>query len=597
MAETVGHFVWRRLAAWGIDRVFGYPGDGIGGLLGALNRISRDGRFIRFIQARHEETAALMACGHAKFTGRLGVCTATSGPGAIHLLNGLYDAKMDHAPVLAVVGHAARSAIGGDYQQEVDLSSLFKDVAHEYVHTAMTAEQVRHLVDRAVRIALAERTVTCLILPKDLQELAYEEPPVEHDTIHTSIGYAAPVVKPPRDALVRAARVLNEGERVAILVGAGAAGAEAEVIAVAELLGAGIAKALLGRAVVPDELPYVTGAIGMVGTKPSWDLMQECDTLLMIGSSFPYSEYLPPIGKARGVQIDLDARMLGIRYPMEVNLVGDAKATLEALTPLLVARSAGAWRKSIEERVVSWRKLMDERAHAAANPINPQLLFWELSQRLPDRAIVTADSGSSANWFARDLKLRKGMLASLSGTLGTMGCGVPYAIGAKLAYPDRAVFALVGDGAMQMNGMAELLTIAKYWKEWRDPRLVVLVLHNGDLNLVTWEMRAMAGDPRYAASQDLPEVSYAKFAELAGLRGIEVARPEDVAGAWDAALASDRPTVIDARVDPDVPPLPPHVTLKEAKAFLMSTLRGDPDRAGYLKQAVEQLFPSVAPKV
>jgi pyruvate dehydrogenase (quinone) len=460
----------------------------------------------------------------------------------------------------------------------------------------MSAEQVCHLVDRAVRIALAERTVTCLILPKDLQEIAYEDPPREHDTIHTSIGYTPPVVAPPMDALTRAASVLNEGRRVAILVGAGAVCAEAEVIIVAEMLGAGVAKALLGRAVVPDEFPYVTGAIGLLGTKPSWELMQGCDTLFVIGSSFPYSEFLPPPGQARGVQIDIDGRMIGIRYPMAVNLVGDAKATLQALLPLLQDKAGGAWRASIEKNVREWWKLMEERAHIKANPINPQLLFWELSPRLPDEVILTADSGSAANWFARDLKLRPGMMASLSGGLGTMGCGVPYAIGAKLAYPDRPVIALVGDGAMQMNGMAELLTVAKYWNEWSDPRLVVLVLHNGDLNQVTWEMRAMAGDTRYEASQDLPEVSYAAFADLVGLRGIKVERPEDVASAWEIALASDRPTVIDAHVDPDVPPLPPHITLKEAKAFLMATLK-ERNRGGFVKQAMEHMFPSMSPKV
>jgi pyruvate dehydrogenase (quinone) len=590
---NVSDHLLQRLADWGVTRVFGYPGDGINGILGAFNR---DGHGIRFIQARHEEMAAFMACGHAKFTDEVGVCLATSGPGAIHLLNGLYDAKMDHAPVLAIVGQSATTAMGGDYQQEVDLTTLFKDVAHEYVHTCMSPESLRHLVDRAMRIAKAERTVTCLVFPKDVQELdAVAVPPHEHDTVHTSVGYVAPRVVPVEKELDRAASVLNAGRKVAMLVGAGARGAGSEVIAVAEALGAGVAKALLGRAVIPDDLPFVTGSIGLLGTKPSWDLMTECDTLLMIGSSFPYSEFLPKEGKARGVQIDLDGRMIGMRYPMEVHLVGDAKNTLQLLLPRLVERPGdNAWRRKIAEGISEWNDLMRERAHLPAEPLNPQRVFWELSSRLPDGAILTADSGSTANWFARDLKLREGMLASLSGSLATMGPGVPYAIAAKFAYPHRPVIALVGDGAMQMNGNAELLTIAKYWREWADPRFVVLVLNNRDLNMVTWEMRAMQGDPRYAASQDLPDFAYAKYADLIGLHGIRVDRPEDVGSVWDEALAASRPVVLEAVVDPDVPPLPPHVTLKQAKAFAMSMLRGDEDESGVLKQAIHHLFPSTS---
>lgn len=597
MATKVSDYVFQRLAEWGVRRVYGYPGDGINGLLGALNRISRDGKYIELIQPRHEEMAAFMACAHAKFSGTLGVCLATSGPGAIHLLNGLYDAKMDHAPVLAIVGQAARTAIGGDYQQEVDLQSLFKDVAHEYVHTAMSPRQLRHLIDRAVRIALSERTPTCLILPKDLQELDYASPPHEHDTVHTSVGYVAPVVVPPEGEIARAAKIIDAGTRIAILVGAGAANAAAEVVELAQATGGGIAKALLGRAVVADDLPFVTGAIGLLGTKPSWDMMMSCDTLVVIGSSFPYSEFLPKEGQARGVQIDIDARLVGMRYPMESNLVGDARATLRALLPRITRKSGGAWRERIEEGVRDWWRLTEERAHVPAKPINPQLLFWELSSRLPDRCIVSSDSGSSANWWARDLKLRPGMMASVSGSLATMGCGVPYAVAAKFTHPDRVAIALVGDGAMQMNGMAELLTIKRYWKQWSDPRLVILVLNNRDLNQVTWEMRAMEGDSRYDASQDLPDMNYAAFADLLGLRGIRVEKPSEVAAAWEAALSADRPVVIDAVVDPDVPPLPPHITLEQSKAFLMSILKTTgSERGGIIRQAIEHVFPSIASK-
>lgn len=590
---NVSDYLLQRLATWGIRQVYGYPGDGINGIMGAFNRNDHG---LRFIQARHEEMAAFMACGHAKFTGEVAVCMATSGPGAIHLLNGLYDAKMDHAPVLAIVGQSARSALGGSYQQEVDLASLFKDVAHEYVHTCMTAEAIRHLVDRAIRIALVERSVTCLIIPKDVQELDAEAPPHAHDTLHSSVGYVAPRVLPPEAELDRAADVLNAGERVAMLVGQGAHGATNEVLAIADQLSAGVATALLGRAVVPSDLPFVTGCIGLLGTKPSWNLMESCDTLLMVGSSFPYAEFLPKEGKARGVQIDIDGRMLGIRYPMTVNLMGDARETLAALLPRLKSKATNGWRERISGWNAEWKQLMRERAHLDAEGINPQRVFWELSPRLPEHCILTADSGSAASWFARDLELRPGMLASLSGSLATMGPAVPYAIAAKFAYPGRPVLAFAGDGAMQMNGNAELLTILKYWREWQDPRLIVLVLHNDDLNMVTWEMRAMAGDTRYEASQQLPSFPYARYAELIGLRGIRVERPEEVGLAWDAALASDRPVVLEAMVDPNVPPLPPHISLAQAKNFGMSLLKMDPEGRSIIKQAVQNLFPSVAKK-
>ncbi len=435
MAETVADFILSRLSEWGVTRLYGYPGDGINGILGALDRALD--RF-NFVQVRHEEEAAFMATGHAKFTGGLGVCLATSGPGAIHLLNGLYDAKLDHQPVLAIMGQSVRAAIGGDFQQEVDLHSLFKDVAGNYVQTCTTPMQMRHLIDRAVRIALAERCVTCLIVPNDVQELEAEQPPHEHGTIHSGVGYSAPRVIPDEADLRRAADVLNQGEKIAMLVGAGTLQATDEVIAVAEKLGAGVAKALLGRAAVPDDLPFVTGQIGLLGTRPSWEMMQGCDTLLMIGSSFPYAEFLPKEGNARGVQIDIDPRMLSIRYPMEVNLVGDASATLKALLPLLNGKKDGAWRKSLEEQIAEWWKEEEERAHFESDELNPELVFWEASARLPDRAIITADSGTSASWFARALKLRRGMMASLSGTLATMCCGVPYATAAKFCFPDPA---------------------------------------------------------------------------------------------------------------------------------------------------------------
>jgi len=555
--------------------VFGYPGDGINGLMGALQRAQGT---IEFVQTRHEELAAFMACAHAKFTGEVGVCMATSGPGAIHLLNGLYDAQLDHQPVLAIVGQQARSALGGDYQQEVDLASLFKDVAHEYLQTITVPAQVRHAVDRALRIALDQRSVTGLIIPNDVQELdAVETPPREHGTVHSGIGITRKTLVPGADDLQHAADIMNAGERVAILAGAGALHAGPEVIEVAERLGAGIAKALLGKAAVPDELPYVTGAIGLLGTQPSWELMERCDTLLMVGSSFPYSEYLPAEGRARGVQIDIDGRRLGLRYPMELNLVGDSALTLRALLPLLKPRVDLHWRAEVERNVARWWRVLEARAMNDAKPLNPQRVFWELSPLLPGGCIIAGDSGSSAAWYARDLKLRPGMMASLSGGLATMGSALPYAVAAKLAFPNRPVLAIAGDGAMQMLGINALVTIADRWRQWPDPRLVVLVLNNGDLNMVTWEQRALNADPKFEASQRLPDFPYAEYAQLLGLHAIRVNAPNQLAAAWHEAFNADRPTVVEAITDPNVPPLPPHVTAKQVRAYLSALRKGDPD--------------------
>jgi pyruvate dehydrogenase (quinone) len=593
MADTVSDFFWKRLSDWGVRRIFGYPGDGINGLIGALARAQDR---LEFVQARHEELAAFMACAHAKYTGEIGVCLATSGPGAIHLLNGLYDAKTDHQPVLAIVGQQDRLAMGGHYQQEVDLISLFKDVAGDYVHMATAPAQVRQLIDRAVRIAKAERTVTCIIMPKDIQELdAVESPPQRHGAIFTGIGYEAPEILPTQASLERAARVLNEGKKVAILVGAGALKATDEVIEVADKLGAGVAKALLGKAALPDDLPFVTGSIGLLGTRPSYEMMIGCDTLFMIGSRFPYSEFLPKEGQARGVQIDIDPKMVSMRYPMEVNLIGDSAATLRKLLPLLEHKKDRSWRQQIEKNIKEWWQTLEDRAMVSANPLNPQRVFWELSPRLPENCIIACDTGSGTNWFARDVKIRRGMMASVSGSLATMGPGMPYAIAAKFAYPERPVLALVGDGALQMNGMNALITVAKYWKQWRDPRFIVLALNNQDLNQVTWEMRAMSGDPKFDASQQLPDVRYSQYAEQLGLKGIFVDDPDRVAASWEDALAADRPVVLEAKVDPEVPPLPPHITLKQAKAFTSTLLSGDPREGSVIIQTAKELMADLLP--
>jgi pyruvate dehydrogenase (quinone) len=589
MSQSVAEFVWKRLSEWGLSRVYGYPGDGVGGLDVALEKAKG---FMDYVQVRHEEMAAFMASAHAKFTGQVGLCYATSGPGAIHLLTGLYDAKADHVPVVALVGQQARSALGASYQQEVDLQNLFKDVASEYVMTAVVPAQVRTVIDRAVRIAQAKRAVTCVILPNDLQELDYQDPPMAHGATHTGVGFPGQATLPGMDALRRAAEILNQGKKVAILVGAGALHATDEVIAVAERLNAGIAKALLGKAVVPDDLPFVTGSLGLLGTKPSWDLMKDCDTFLMVGSTFPYSEFLPKPGNARGVQIDIDGANVSLRYPMEYSLIGDSKETLAALLPMLQQNSNTAWRKTIEENVSTWWKTLEERAMTSADPINPQRIFWELSPLLPDRVIMTGDSGSVANWYARDIKIRRGMMGSLSGGLASLGAATPYAVAAKMAYPDRPVIGFIGDGAMQMNGLNVMITVSKYWKQWSDPRFIIMVLNNQDLNQVTWEERVQLGEGKTPLTQSIPDFPYHKYAELIGLKGIYCDNAEQISAAWKEALHADRPVIIEFRADPNVPPLPPHITLKDAKNF-MTMMRNEPELGSVIKNSAKELLANV----
>ena len=578
MAQTVGDYLLHRLNAWGVDHVFSYPGDGINGIVAAFGKT--DDR-PAYVQARHEEMAAFEATGYAKYTGRVGVVLTTSGPGAIHALNGLYDAKLDHVPVVAIVGHTARSKLGGSYQQEVDLQSLFKDVAAEYVVTVSVAEQLPDVIDRAFRIAHAEQAPTCIIIPNDLQEEEYT--PAEHipKAVESQApGFVTPITRAPDEEVGHAADVLNAGNKVAILVGQGAKGAADEVVEVAERTGAGVAKALLGKDVLPDDLPFVTGSIGLLGSRPSWELMQECDTLLMVGTSFPYAAFMPARGQARAVEIDIQGKFIGLRYPTEVNLVGDAAETLRALIPLLEHKSDRSWRDAIEKNVSHWWDTVERRSMTEADPINPMRVVWDLNSRIPHNAMVSSDSGSAANWFARQLKVQRGMRCSLSGTLATMGPGVPYAIGAKFGNPERLAIALVGDGAMQMNGMAELITMRRYYEEWSDPRAIVCIFHNNDLNQVTWELRAMGGHPMFEGSQSLPEVDYAGFAQSLGLHGVYVDKPEEIGEAWDDALRADRPTVLDVRTDPDIPPIPPHATVQQMKDTAQALMSGDPEAWG-----------------
>jgi pyruvate dehydrogenase (quinone) len=584
MAKDVAQFMLERLSEWGVKRIYGYPGDGINALLGAFHEV---GDRVEFIQTAHEELASFAACAEAKLTGEVGVCMATSGPGAIHLLNGLYDAKLDGQPMLAIIGQQPSMALGGSFQQEVDLLSLFKDVAHEYVHVCTVPQQARHLIDRAFRIAKTTRSVTCVIVPDDVAEAEHEDPPRQHGAIFSGGGITEPRVLPKDEDVRRAAEVLNAGEKPAILIGAGAYGAAAEVEEVADLLGCGVVKALNGRAVLPDDLPFVTGSAGLLGTRPSYEMLESCDTLLMIGSGFPYSEWLPEPGQARGVQVDIDGTRLGMRYPMEVNLVGDSKETLRALIPHLTRKEDRSWREGIEEDVSRWWEILEKQAKESADPVNPRLVFHELSPRLPERSIIIGDSGSAVNWWARHLKLRRGMSAALSGTLATMGPGATYLLGAKFAYPDRPVIGCAGDGTMQMIGINALIDIQKYWRRWSDPRLIVLVLNNGDLNQVTWEQRVLAGDPKLEASQNLPDFPYASFAEMLGFKGIRVDSPDRVADAWDEALSAERPVVYEAITDPEVPPLPPHIRFEQAKGLTTSLLKGEPDAVKIVKQSLK----------
>lgn len=578
-------FILDRLREWGIHRIFGYPGDGINSLLGALNRADGDPELI---QARHEEMAAFMATAHAKFTGEVACCMATSGGGTIHLLNGLYDAKLDHQPVVAIVGQQKRIALGSAYQQEIDPNTLFKDVS-EFVQTCMHPAQARQLIDRACKVALANRTVATVIVPEDVaMEEAQPSPPRSHGAVYTSVGWNQPRTIPPVDELRKSADILNEGERVAILVGQGAAKASAEVAEVAELLGAGVAKTSLGREVLADDLSYVTGPIGLLGSTASHEMMMNADTLLFVGTSFPYAEWLPPEGQCKGVEIDVDGRMIGVRYPMDSHLVGDSQDTLKELIPLLERKSDRSWREKIESEVTEWWQVLDDRAHDEAAPLNPELVAHELSKRLPDNCILTTDAGSVTNWWARHLKLRTGMKASLAGNLATMGPGTPYAISAKFSYPDRPVIAMVGDGAFQMNGMLELITVKRYLDRLNQGPLIFCVFNNQDLNQVTWEQRAMGGEPKFPGSQDIPDVPYAEWARLLGFTGIRCDSPEGIGAAWDEALSANGPVVLEVVVDSEIPPVPPHIKKAQAKKVAKALRQGDPEAWGIVTKGAKQ---------
>lgn len=564
MPRTVSDAIVSRLHDWGVERIFGYSGDGIDGFIGA---IQRDGG-IEFVQARHEEMAAFMAVGHNKFGGGIGVCVSTQGPGAIHLLNGVYDAKLDHKPLLAIVGQQAQSVLGSTYQQEIDLQTLFKDACAQYCQTVHDPKQIPMVIDRAIRIAISTRSPVCIILPHDVQVLPEAEHPQAHGVMKSSAGIESSVVVPSPQALDKAAEVLNNAERPAIIIGQGAAAAATQVMDVAEALGAGLTYALMGKGIIDDHLPFVTGPTGHLGTTASWELMQSCDALLMVGTNEPYTEFLPKPGAARAVQIDIDGRNVGYRYPTEVNLIGDAAATLESVASRLTERDRSDWRSRVESWVSEWRETRKTWAESIADPLNPQFVYAELGRRLPDDAILAVDVGSTTYWYARYLDMRPPMRSALSSTLASMGSAMPYGIAAKLLHPDRPVFALAGDGAMQMNGLAEMITLAARWKQWSDQRFMILVLHNGDLNEVSWEMREMEGNPRFSASQDIPAFPYASYAELLGLTGLRVDSADIVGKTLDRALSMQTPVLVEAIVDADIPLLAPHLDEQHSQLML-----------------------------
>ena len=568
MATTASDILVDRLHDWGVRVVFGLPGDGINGIMEALRR-RRD--TMRFVQVRHEEAAAFMACGYAKYTGRLGVCLATSGPGGIHLLNGLYDAKLDGQPVLAITGHHYHDLIDTRSQQDVDLDRLFMDVA-VYTTRVMGAAHVENVVDMACRTALSLRGVAHLNLPVDLQEQSIkdDERSPRNRPGHSGDIYAVGARLPAPEDVRRAAQVLNEGKRVAILAGQGALGAGDELERVADTLGAPIIKALLGKAVVPDDSPLTTGGIGLLGTRPSQEALEHCDTLLIVGSSFPYIEYYPKPGAARAVQIDIDPTRLGLRCPVEVGLVGDATNTLQALLPMLRRNEDRGFLDKAQKGMEDWRQLMEERATRMDSPMKPQVVARELGLRLRDDAIVSCDSGTIATWFARHIPIRRGMMCSLSGTLATMANGLPYAIAAQIAHPDRQCVAFVGDGGFTML-MGEFATAVKYQLP-----IKVVIVKNNTLGQIKWEQMVFLGNPEYGC--ELQPIDFAAFAEACGGRGFTIEDPNTCGDVLDQALATPGPVVVQAVVDEFEPPMPPKVTLEQARHFAESLLKGEPNR-------------------
>jgi pyruvate dehydrogenase (quinone) len=567
MTSTAADVLVESLRDWGVEIIFGLPGDGINGIMEALRRRKDK---IHFIQARHEEAAAFMACGYAKYTGKLGVCLATSGPGGIHLLNGLYDAKLDGQAVLAITGHHYHDLIDTHAQQDVNLDRLFADVA-VYNTRVMGPAHVENVVDLACRTALTYRAVAHINFPVDLQDQQIGERSKRNIASHTSDVIARRARPPAEDDVVRAAAVLNTGKKIAILCGQGALGATDELEEVAEKLGAPIIKALLGKAAVPDMSPYTTGGIGLLGTEPSQEALENCDTLLMVGTSFPYIEFLPKPGAARGVQIDLDPARIGLRYPVEVGLVGDSRQALRALLPHLRRNDNRSFLEQAQAGTKEWRKLMEEQGTRQDRPMKPQVVAWELGKRLSDTAIVSSDSGTIATWFARQIPARRGQMYSLSGTLASMANGLPYAIAAQIAYPERQCVAFVGDGGFSML-MAEFATAVKY----KLP-IKVIIIKNNTLGMIKWEQMVFLGNPEFGC--ELQPIDFVAFARACGGTGIAIEDPTDCGRILERALATPGPVIIEAIVDPFTPPMPAKITLDQTKKFAESLARGEPNRS------------------
>jgi pyruvate dehydrogenase (quinone) len=589
MATTVSEFVIRRMQEWGVSRVYGYPGDGIGAFDGELGALDRQGDGLQYIRPTHEEMSAFMATAHAKFTGEVGVCIATSSPGAFHMLNGLYDAKSDNVPVVAILGQQGLASIGTFTQQEDNLERTFADVAC-YVQTITTPEQAQAVVDTAFRTAIARLQPAVIVLPHDVQAMESATLAVEHWVSRSSAVAASTRITPPLDEVQRAADVINAGGKVTFLVGAGARGATDEVLEAADRAGAGIVTALRGKDVVPGDLPFHTQQVGLLGSLPSLHQMGGCDTIVLLGTNYPYGEFLPTTGQARGVQVDLKPEQLGIRYPTEVNLWGDVKSTLAALIPLLERKEDRSWRETIEAEWHDWEQEMAEQAMLAfPDGGNPRRIFHELNARLPHGAIVTCDAGTTADWYGHHIRLKRGMKGDMSGRLASMNGAMPYAIAAKFAFSDRTVICTIGDGAFQMLGMNELITVKKYLSSWDDPTFVVIVMHNDDLAQVSWEMRTEDGNPVWRGSQDVESVDYAGWAELLGFRGIRVTRDEDAAAAIEAALGHRGVTVIDDVVTRNAPPLPAKITAEYRNNTLKAFAKGDPLAPAALIDSAEGL--------
>ena len=557
-----------RLLAWGVDTIFGLPGDGINGVMEALRKAQKK---IRFIHVRHEESAAFMACAYAKFTGRLGVCLSTSGPGGIHLLNGLYDAKMDQQPVLAITGMQFTDVTNTFGQQDVELDKLFMDVS-AYNTRVMSASHMEPAADLAIRTAIMKRGVAHLTIPIDIQLQELKAAPRSDRNVphHTSANYAISGNLPQANELKLAADLINHGKRIAIMAGQGALHASEELVKLAELIGAPIVKPLLGKGVVPDTSPYTTGGIGLLGTRPSQDVIENCDTMIMVGTSYPYMEYLPKPGEAKCIQIDANAQRIGLRYPADVGLVGDSKKTLQLLLPMLKRNNYRRFLEAARKDMKEWTKTLEKEGTNPAKPMKPQVVGWELGKRARENAIIVSDSGTNTTVWARYMLSKQGQMHSCSGNLATMACGLPYAIAAQIAFPDRQVIGVVGDGGFTML-MGEIITAVAY----KLP-IKIVVIKNNTLGQIKWEQMVFEGNPEYQC--DLLPIDFVALAHAVGAKGVRIDDQATAGRRLDEALAMPGPVVIEAVVDPFTAMLPPKITAKQAEHFSEALLRGEPNR-------------------